>query len=65
MQIVSGIITRVMREKAQYCDFAILYRTNSQSRALEEALRRKNIPYMIYSVRGGLFIYRVAQRQKI
>ena len=49
IQIVSGIITRVMREKAQYSDFAILYRTNSQSRALEEALRRKNIPYMIYS----------------
>ena len=49
VQIVSGIISRVMSEKAQYQDFAILYRTNSQSRALEEALRRKNIPYMIYS----------------
>ena len=49
VQIVSGIISRVMREKAQYSDFAVLYRTNSQSRALEEALRRKNIPYMIYS----------------
>ena len=49
VQIVSKIISRVMLEKAQYSDFAILYRTNSQSRALEEALRRKNIPYMIYS----------------
>ena len=49
VQIVSGIISRVMSEKAQYQDFAILYRTNSQSRALEEALRRRNIPYMIYS----------------
>lgn len=49
VQIVSGIISRVMQEKAQYSDFAVLYRTNSQSRALEEALRRKNIPYMIYS----------------
>ncbi|MBR5703871.1 MAG: UvrD-helicase domain-containing protein [Bacteroidales bacterium] len=49
VQIVSGIISRVMREKAQYSDFAVLYRTNSQSRALEEALRRKNIPYMVYS----------------
>ena len=49
VQIVSNIISRVMQEKAQYSDFAILYRTNSQSRALEEALRRKNIPYMIYS----------------
>ena len=49
VQIVGKIISRVMQEKAQYSDFAILYRTNSQSRALEEALRRKNIPYMIYS----------------
>ncbi len=49
VQIVSKIISRVMQEKAEYSDFAILYRTNSQSRALEEALRRKNIPYMIYS----------------
>ena len=56
VQIVSGIISRVMREKAQYSDFAILYRTNSQSRALEEALRRKNIPYMIYS--GNSFFER-------
>ena len=47
--IVSEIVSRVMREKAQYQDFAILYRTNSQSRVLEEYLRRKNIPYMIYS----------------
>ena len=49
VQIVSKIVSRVMQEKAEYSDFAILYRTNSQSRALEEALRRKNIPYMIYS----------------
>ena len=40
-------------------DFAILYRTNSQSRAMEEALRRKNIPYKIY---GGLSFY---QRKEI
>ena len=36
-------------------DFAILYRTNAQSRALEEALRKLNIPYRIY---GGLSFYR-------
>jgi DNA helicase-2/ATP-dependent DNA helicase PcrA len=36
-------------DRAQYQDFAILYRTNAQSRALEEQLRRRNIPYMIYS----------------
>ena len=36
-------------DHAKYQDFAILYRTNSQSRALEEALRKRNLPYMIYS----------------
>ena len=41
-------------EKAQDKDFAILYRTNAQSRAMEEALRRMNIPYRIY---GGLSFY--------
>ncbi len=56
VQIVSGIISRVMQEKAEYSDFAVLYRTNSQSRALEEAFRRKNIPYMIYS--GNSFFER-------
>lgn len=40
-------------------DFAILYRTNAQSRSMEEALRRKNIPYKIY---GGLSFY---QRKEI
>ena len=49
IMIVSDIISRMQKEKAQYQDFAILYRTNSQSRALEEQLRRRNMPYMIYS----------------
>ena len=49
VMIVSGILDRMRTERAQYQDFAILYRTNSQSRALEEQLRRRNIPYMIYS----------------
>jgi len=49
MMIVDDIISKTRRDHAQYQDFAILYRTNSQSRALEEQLRRRNIPYMIYS----------------
>ena len=48
-QIASAIKNRMYNDKAEYQDFAILYRTNSQSRALEEALRTRNIPYMIYS----------------
>ena len=42
-------MSRIHSESASYRDFAILYRTNSQSRALEEALRRRNLPYRIYS----------------
>jgi len=49
VMIVSGILNRMRTAHAQYKDFAILYRTNSQSRSLEEQLRRRNIPYMIYS----------------
>jgi DNA helicase-2/ATP-dependent DNA helicase PcrA len=47
------------QENANYKDFAILYRTNAQSRAFEESLRKKNIPYRIY---GGLSFY---QRKEI
>ncbi len=49
VMIVSEIMDRMRTEHAEYQDFAILYRTNAQSRALEEQLRRRNIPYMIYS----------------
>jgi len=48
-----------LREHDNFSDFAILYRTNAQSRILEEALRKKNIPYKIY---GGLSFY---QRKEI
>ncbi len=41
-------------EKAEDKDFAVLYRTNAQSRAMEEGLRKMNIPYRIY---GGLSFY--------
>lgn len=47
------------QEQRQYGDFAILYRTNSQTRALEDALRKKNIPYRVY---GGLSFY---QRKEV
>lgn len=47
--VASSIVSRIHSEHAQYQDFALLYRTNSQSRALEEALRKRNIPYVIYS----------------
>ena len=46
-------------EDIEYKDFAILYRTNSQSRAFEESLRKINIPYKVY---GGLSFY---QRKEI
>ena len=47
--IASAILQRMQTAHAEYEDFAILYRTNAQSRALEEQLRKRNIPYIIYS----------------
>ena len=58
--IVCQDIKRIRREDhCEYCDFAILYRTNSQSRSFEEQMRKDNIPYRIY---GGLSFY---QRKEI
>src|SRR4026208_781055 len=48
-----------MQHQLKFSDFAILYRTNSQSRAIEEALRRMNIKYKVV---GGLSFY---QRKEI
>ena len=56
MKIVWSLKDRMRAESARYQDFAILYRTNSQSRSIEEALRRHNIPYMVYS--GNSFFER-------
>lgn len=56
VSVVGEIMSRVRSDHAQYQDFAILYRTNAQSRAIEEQLRRRNIPYMIYS--GNSFFER-------
>lgn len=58
--LVSNRLSQVkMKSGDSYEDFAILYRTNSQSRVLEEALRKRNIPYRIY---GGLSFY---QRKEV
>ena len=54
--VASSIVSRIHSVSAQYQDFAILYRTNAQSRALEEALRKRNLPYVIYS--GNSFFER-------
>ena len=59
-RLVANTISDVqMRNQAHHKDFAILYRTNAQSRSLEESLRKRNIPYKIY---GGLSFY---QRKEI
>ena len=54
--VASAIVSRIQSDHAEYHDFAILYRTNAQSRALEEALRKRNLPYVIYS--GNSFFER-------
>ena len=47
--LVAGeIIVKQNRFKIPFSSFAVLYRTNAQSRAIEEALRKRNIPYKIY-----------------
>ncbi|HYG49931.1 MAG TPA: UvrD-helicase domain-containing protein, partial [Flavobacteriales bacterium] len=57
--VTQSIFDTKMNHQAHNRDFAILYRTNAQSRAFEEALRKMNIPYRIY---GGLSFY---QRKEI
>lgn len=57
--VVNEIFQLRMSEHDSYSDFAILYRTNAQSRVFEEVLRKRNIPYKIY---GGLSFY---QRKEI
>lgn len=57
--VAGAIFETKMNQQAKNSDFVILYRTNAQSRAMEEALRKLNIPYRIY---GGLSFY---QRKEI
>ncbi len=54
-KIASDIFERVMRKHLRYSQFAILYRTNAQSRPIEEALRKQGIPYRIV---GSLEFYK-------
>ena len=58
-EVASQIFEFKMQEQRQNKEFAILYRTNAQSRAIEDALRKRDIPYRIY---GGLSFY---QRKEI
>ncbi|ATA69135.1 ATP-dependent DNA helicase [Capnocytophaga cynodegmi] len=57
--VASSIFENKMLHQMQNGQFAVLYRTNSQSRAIEDALRKRDIPYRIY---GGLSFY---QRKEI
>lgn len=57
--VASSILENKMQNQLLNSDFAILYRTNAQSRAMEDALRKRGIPYRIY---GGLSFY---QRKEI
>jgi DNA helicase-2/ATP-dependent DNA helicase PcrA len=57
--VASSIFENKMNHQLHDGDFAVLYRTNAQSRAIEDALRKKDIPYRIY---GGLSFY---QRKEI
>lgn len=57
--VANEIMDTRLRDHFQFSDYAILYRTNAQSRIFEEALRKRNIPYKIY---GGLSFY---QRKEI
>ncbi|PCH76779.1 MAG: ATP-dependent DNA helicase [Flavobacteriaceae bacterium] len=57
--VAENVFETAMNEQLKYSDFCVLYRTNSQSRAFEDAFRKKGIKYRIY---GGLSFY---QRKEI
>ena len=57
--VANSIFDTMLEKQLNYSDFAILYRTNAQSRIFEEALRKRNIPYKVY---GSLSFF---QRKEI
>jgi DNA helicase-2/ATP-dependent DNA helicase PcrA len=57
--VSNSILDSSLSDRQMFSDYAILYRTNAQSRIFEEALRKRNIPYRVY---GGLSFY---QRKEI
>jgi DNA helicase-2/ATP-dependent DNA helicase PcrA len=57
--VSNSILDSSLSDQQKFSDFAILYRTNAQSRIFEEALRKRNIPYRVY---GGISFY---QRKEI
>ncbi|MDX1315853.1 MAG: 3'-5' exonuclease, partial [Eudoraea sp.] len=57
--VAGSIFENTMQLQLKHSDFAVLYRTNSQSRSIEDALRKRDIPYRIY---GGVSFY---QRKEI
>lgn len=57
--VSNAIFDTIFAQQANYIDFAIMYRTNAQSRIFEEALRRRNVPYKVY---GSISFY---QRKEI
>ncbi len=57
--VINDLFDQMANNQLTYQDFAILYRTNAQSRIFEEALRKQNMPYRIY---GGLSFY---QRKEV
>ncbi len=60
--LASSVLSKIYSDKASYSDFAVLYRTNAQSRAVEEALRKRSLPYKIY---GGHSFYERAEVKDI
>lgn len=57
--VTDKILQMKMHQGSSYSDFAILYRTNAQSRLFEDSMRKRNVPYRIY---GGLSFY---QRKEV